>query len=50
MKKEHFSVYNHSLVYGNNRIAVRKFIVLNHTDGTKTFTDFHRFTGNPMMY
>lgn len=47
MKKEHFSVYNHSLVYGNNRIAVRKFIVLNHTDGTKMFTDFHRFTGNP---
>ena len=47
MNKEHFSVYNHSLVYGNNQIAVRKFIVLEHTDGTKTFTNFHRYSANP---
>lgn len=46
-KKERFSAYKHSLVYGNGKIAVRTFIVLRHADGTITFTDFDKYVGNP---
>ncbi len=43
----HFSVYKHPLVYSGNKIAIRHFIVFKHADGTLTFTDFHKYSGNP---
>lgn len=46
-KAERFSIYRHSFVYGNNLIVTKQFIVLNHADGTRTFTDFHRYVENP---
>lgn len=46
-KTERFSVYKHNFVYGNNLIVTKQFIVLCHPDGTKTFTDFHKYAGNP---
>lgn len=46
-KTERFSIYRHNFVYGNNLIATKQFIVLNHSDGTKTFTDFHKYVNNP---
>lgn len=46
-KAERFSIYRHSFVYGNNLIVTKQFIVLNHADGTQTFTDFHRYVENP---
>jgi len=46
-KKERFSTYNHNFIYGNNLLATKKFIVLCHADGTKTFTEFHKYVKNP---
>lgn len=46
-KTERFSTYRHNFVYGNNLIATKQFIVLNHADGTRTFTDFHKYANNP---
>ncbi|MCQ2499801.1 MAG: hypothetical protein MJ117_00470 [Lachnospiraceae bacterium] len=46
-KKEKFTVYNHNLVYGNNQLAIKKFIALSRTDGTLQFTNFHRYVANP---
>ena len=46
-KTERFSVYKYRFVYGNQLIATKQFIVLCHSDGTKTFTDFHRYVNNP---
>lgn len=48
MKKTlRFSTYEHKFVYGNNLLITKKFIVLKHADGTKTFTDFHKYAKNP---
>ena len=46
-KTERFSTYDHTFVYGNNLLVTKKFIVLKHADGTKTFTDFHKYAKNP---
>lgn len=46
-KTERFSVYKHNFVYGNNQLVTKQFIVLCHADGTKTFTDFHKYVKNP---
>ena len=46
-KTERFSLYKHNFVYGNNLIVTKQFIVLLHSDGTKTFTNFHKYVGNP---
>lgn len=46
MEKTYFNVYQHGLIYDDNLKGERPFIVLNH-DGIKTFTDFHKYTGNP---
>ena len=44
---EHFTIYKHNFVYGNNQLVTKQFIVLCHADGTKTFTDFHKYVKNP---
>lgn len=46
-KAERFSIYKHNFVYGNNLIVTKQFIVLCHSDGTKTFTNFHKYAVNP---
>ena len=46
-KTERFSVYKHNFVYGENKIVTKQFIVLCHTDGTKTFTNYHKYAKNP---
>ncbi len=46
-KTERFSTYHHNFIYGNNLIVTKQFIILNHADGTCTFTDFHKYAGNP---
>lgn len=46
-KTERFSTYKHNFAYGNNLLITKQFIVLCHSDGTKTFTDFHKYAKNP---
>lgn len=46
-KAERFSIYKHNFVYDNNLIVTKQFIVLCHSDGTKTFTNFHKYAVNP---
>lgn len=46
-KTERFSTYKHNFVYGNNLLITRQFIVLRHSDGTLTFTNFHKYAKNP---
>ena len=42
-----FSTYNHTFIYADNLLVTKKFIILNHADGTKTFTNFHKYAQNP---
>lgn len=46
-KAERFSIYKHNFVYDNNLIVTKQFIVLCRSDGTKTFTNFHKYAVNP---
>lgn len=46
-KTTRFTIYKHNFVYGNNLIITKQFIILCHSDGTKTFTSFHKYVGNP---
>lgn len=43
----YFSIYKHRFVFQNNLLITKQFIVLCHSDGTKTFTNFHKYVGNP---
>lgn len=43
----YFRVYNHSLVLEDGQIVIRKFIILNKSDGSFQFTDFHKYIKNP---
>lgn len=38
-----FSVYNHTLILGENQLLTRKFIVLKDSNGILRFTDFHKY-------
>ena len=44
---EYFRVYDHSLVLADGQIVIRRFIVLNRSDGSLQFTDFHKYIKNP---
>jgi len=46
-KTSHFTIYKHNFVFGNNQIVTKQFIVLCHPDGSKSFTDFHKYVKNP---
>ena len=46
-RRERFKVYHHNYIYKGTLHGVKKYIVLAHDDGTMTFTDFHRYLGNP---
>lgn len=46
-KLKHFAVYPHRLVIRDNNLVTRNFIVLIHEDGTKQFTDFHKYVCSP---
>ena len=42
-----FSTYKHTFVYANNHLVTKNFITLCNADGTKIFTDFHKYLKNP---
>ena len=46
-KTTHFSIYEHHFVIKDNRLITKKFIVLCYPDGSKTFTNFHKYVKNP---
>lgn len=46
-KTERFSTYEHTFVYADNRLVTKNFITMCHADGSKTFTDFHKYLKNP---
>ncbi|MCR5746106.1 MAG: hypothetical protein K6G03_00175 [Lachnospiraceae bacterium] len=48
-KTERFAIYKHRFVYQENKKIIKQFIVLKHTDGTMTFTNFHKYAFNPNM-
>lgn len=43
----HFSVYKHNFITQDGEFIIRQFIVLKKDDGTKQFTNFHKFVKNP---
>lgn len=46
-RTEKFAIYNHRLVNSDDhRITEKSFIVLKHSDGTQTFTSFHKYVHN----
>lgn len=46
-KTERFSTYKHTFVLADNQLITKKFIVLCHADGSKTFTNYHKYLKNP---
>ncbi len=43
----HFAVYKHEFTTADHQFITRQFIVLKKEDGTKQFTNFHRYVKNP---
>lgn len=43
----HFAVYKHDFITADSLFITRQFIVLIKEDGTKQFTNFHRYVKNP---